>query len=75
MTIKDWEILTFTLCDGFVNTWTDDDETPVLFATKDEAAHELKRHLADLLDAWTRGEIQDEPNKGDYQINQKENKQ
>jgi hypothetical protein len=40
-----YEIQTFTLCDGFVNTWLDNDDQPVTFATLAEARSEL----ADLL--------------------------
>ena len=43
-----YEIQTFTLCDGWVNTWTDNDELPVTFETLDEAENELKDYLEDL---------------------------
>jgi hypothetical protein len=41
-----YEIQHSTLCEGWVNTWTDDGE-PTVFATKAEAARELGEFLED----------------------------
>jgi|GEM_PF-1686717 len=40
-----WEVQHSTLCDGWVNTWTDDDETPVTYASKSEAEQAFKEYL------------------------------
>lgn len=50
--IKIFEIQTYTLCDGWVNTWTisENGETPVseTFATREEAQTELEDFLSDI---------------------------
>tara|TARA_R110000822_G_scaffold154041_1_gene293500 strand:- start:707 stop:1123 length:417 start_codon:yes stop_codon:yes gene_type:complete len=66
--MKRYEVQTFTLCDGFVNTWSDDDETPVTFDTEVEAQAELAEHLEDLEDAFKRGDLSDTPDPDDYQV-------
>ena len=35
-----YEVQTYTLCDGFINTWSDDDEGPVQFDTQAQAQAE-----------------------------------
>lgn len=40
-----YEIQTYTFCDGFVNTWTDDDENPITFETREQAQLELDMYL------------------------------
>jgi hypothetical protein len=66
--MKRYEVQTFTLCDGFVNTWSDNDDTPVTFETKAEAEAELAAHLEDLEDAFKHGDLSDTPNPDDYQV-------
>ena len=66
--MKHYEIQTFTLCDGFVNTWTYDDKAPVTFATYAEAERELQEFLDELTDAFVCGNIEDAPEADDYQI-------
>lgn len=43
-----YAIETHTFCDGWVNTWTDDDEKPVVFDTLQEAQDELSTYLCGL---------------------------
>lgn len=62
-----YEIQTFTLCDGFFNTWTEDDK-PLTFKTRSNAELELKIHLQEMREAWELNEIDDEPNPEDYRI-------
>lgn len=62
-----YEIQTFTLCDGFVNTWTEDDK-PLTFKTRSDAELELKIHLQEMREAWELNEIDDEPNPENYLI-------
>lgn len=62
-----YEIQTFTLCDGFVNTWNENDK-PLTFKTRSDAELELKIHLQDMREAWECNEIEDEPNPEDYRI-------
>ena len=42
-----YELQHFTLCDGWVNTITDDTENPVLFDSREEAQAELDCMLHD----------------------------
>lgn len=62
-----YEIQTFTLCDGFVNTWNEDGK-PLTFKTRSDAELELKIHLQDMRESWECNEIEDEPNPEDYRI-------
>lgn len=63
-----YAIETFTFCDGFVNTWTDDDQNPVTFDTKLQAEIELHEFLSDSIEAFTRGEIDAPYLESDYRI-------
>ena len=40
-----YEIQTHTFCDGFVNMWSDDNEDPIMFDTKEQAQIELVLYL------------------------------
>jgi len=68
--MKQYEIKTFTLCDGWVNTWMYEDETPVLFDTYSQAEFELKLHLQELVEAWENGDIEDAPDPDDFLIDE-----
>ena len=68
--MKKYEIKTFTLCDGWINTWMYDDTEPVQFDTYSEAEFELKLHLQELREAWEDGNMEDEPNPEDFMIDQ-----
>lgn len=52
-----YEILTYTLCDGFINTWTDDDGDSVVFDTLAEAEKELAEYVHDLEMAYAEGDL------------------
>ena len=43
-----YEVQIYTLCDGFINAWSDDDEGPVQFDTQAQAQAALEEHLQDL---------------------------
>lgn len=47
-----YEIQTFTLCDGWINTWfiieDDNTQTPETFATETEAQHALDEFLDEI---------------------------
>ena len=43
-----YQIEHFTLCDGWINTSTDDNGEPVLFDTLQDAQSELESHWSDL---------------------------
>ena len=66
--MKRYEVQTFTFCDGFVNTWSDNDDTPVTFEIEAEAEAELAEHLEDLEDAFKHGDLSDAPDPDDYQV-------
>jgi hypothetical protein len=65
------EIQTFTLADGWTNTWTYEDDDGVarreFFATTDEAEAALAEHLDDLREAYWEGQIADYDH-NDYRI-------
>ena len=63
-----YQIETFTLCDGWVNTWQDDNGTPVLFTTQSAAAAELKEFLEDTKDAFKCGHLDSPYDSSDYRI-------
>ncbi|MBI1384720.1 MAG: hypothetical protein GC150_07415 [Rhizobiales bacterium] len=44
-----WEVQTFTLCDGWINTWFVDDE-PERFATRRAAQTALDEFLTEIAD-------------------------
>ncbi len=44
-----YEVLTYTICDGWINCWSEDDK-PQTFATRKEAMTELEEHIQDMLD-------------------------
>ena len=58
----------FTLCDGWVNTWSDEKGNPSLFDSQEEAFTELVAFLADMKAAYTRGDMVDYPSIEDYRI-------
>lgn len=43
-----YEIRTLTMCDGYINMWSDDDDNPIVFNTEAEARGELAQYLRDL---------------------------
>lgn len=67
-----WEVQTYTLCDGWVNCWTvsegNEDPKPHVFATRDEAAKELREYVADCHLAHEAGDMADVPCFEDHQI-------
>jgi hypothetical protein len=42
-----FEVQTYTLCDGWVNCWTDESEEPLTFATEGEAYLEIAEIVND----------------------------
>ena len=63
-----FEIQTYTLCDGWVNTWTDGDEEPATFNSKLEAETALNDYLDDINDAVKSGDMIDGYNKAGFRI-------
>jgi hypothetical protein len=62
-----YQIEHFTLCDGWVNTWRDDSDAPVTFASYDEALKELNAYYKELNEDVQNGFI--EPyNMSDFRI-------
>jgi len=52
-------IETNTFCDGWVNTWTDDNEKPIVFDTMQEAQEALNIYLFELSVDCDLGNIED----------------
>jgi hypothetical protein len=63
-----YAIETRTFCDGWVNTWTDNDESPVMFDTHEQAQQELNEFLSDAVEAFVSGNINDPYLRKDYRI-------
>ena len=62
-----YQIEHFTLCDGWVNTWRDDSDAPVTFASYDEALKALNNHYNELTEDVESGFIE-RYNMSDYRI-------
>jgi len=62
-----YQIETFTICDGWVNTWRDDSATPVTFASYDQALKELNEYFNELRESAESGFIEDY-NMSDFRI-------
>lgn len=67
-----FEVQTYTICDGWVNTWheydDDNNEVPILFDTFEEALLELDNYIDDYQDAYEAGDIADAGNRDNYRI-------
>jgi len=62
-----YQIEHFTICDGWCNTWRDDTDAPVTFASYDEALKALNNHYDELREEVESGFI--EPyNLSDFRI-------
>jgi len=53
-----YEVQTYTLADGWMNCWQDDDGNPVLFPTLAEAQEELADYRQDCEEAVACGDMQ-----------------
>ncbi len=62
-----YQIEHFTLCDGWVNTWRDDTDAPVTFASYDEALKALNNHYNELTEDVESGFIE-RYNMSDFRI-------
>ena len=63
-----YQVQTYTLCDGWVNIWTDSlDDTLVTFATREAAQAELDEYLSEAAYAVKAGYLEDF-NPEDYRI-------
>ena len=62
-----YQIEHFTLCDGWVNTWRDDTDAPVTFASYDKALKALNNHYDELREDVQNGFI-DDYNMSDFRI-------
>ena len=53
-----YQIETFTICDGWGNSWRDDSATPVTFASYDKALKALNNHYDELTEDVESGFIE-----------------
>lgn len=53
-----FEVQTYTLCDGWVNTWSDDNEDPITFATLEQAQGALRDYLEDIQSEVVAGNLE-----------------
>lgn len=67
-----WEVKTFTLCEGWVNTWTvckhGQEPAPETFETREEAEAALADFLQDIAYAAARGDIEEPEDPANYAI-------
>lgn len=67
-----WEVQTFTICEGWINTWTvckhGQEPTAQTFATREEAEAALAEFLDDLAFAASRGDIEEPEDPANYAI-------
>ena len=67
-----YEIQTFTLCDGWVNTWTNydenDNEIPSTYDTYSHAQSDLHAYLKDELREYQSGNIDSPSDVDDFRI-------
>ena len=54
-----YEIQTYTLCDGYVNTWLNCDDKPIQYATRKQALSDLRDYFADCQGAVDDGFLDD----------------
>ena len=57
-----------TCCQGWVNTWTTDDDVPETFATREEAQAALDDFLAEVKQAFDDGDISGEYEPDEFRI-------
>ena len=57
-----------TILDGWVNTWTNNDQSPVVFDTFEQAQVELEEYLLDVQAAFENGDIDTPYPREDYRI-------
>ena len=62
-----FEVQEYTLCDGWVNTWSDD-EGATTFNSEAEAQAELDWFLHDILQEVEAGNMADVPDKNTFRI-------
>ena len=67
-----YEVQEFTLCGGWTNTWSSEDEsgnsTPSVFDSKVDAESELDWFLQEMLEAVEEGNMEDVPDREDFRI-------
>ena len=63
-----YEVQEYTLFDGWINTWSDEDGVPSTFITEHEAFAELFAFMADMKSAYIRGDVVDVPSMEDFRI-------
>jgi hypothetical protein len=62
-----YEVQHNTICDGWVNTWTDDG-APTVFDSKAEANAELDSFLDDTLDDFRNGYLDEPYNRSEFRV-------
>ena len=66
-----FEVQHYTLCDGWINTWTDiidGKDVPSVFNSFDEALACLDEFLTDTLDGFVDGNLSDSYDRNDFRI-------
>ena len=63
-----WEVQHSTFCDGWVNTWTDDDETPVTYSSKSEAELAFKDYIEEQHRAVDNGDMDEKYDPADFRV-------
>lgn len=67
--IEHWEIQENTICDGWVNTWTDcETGKPLTFRSCIQAEQELREFLTDTQEAANMGDLVTEYSRDEFRI-------
>jgi hypothetical protein len=56
---KLYEVQTYTLCDGYINTWLDSNDKPIRYRTQREALRDLRNYITDCEAAVEDGALDD----------------
>lgn len=64
-----FEIQHYTLCDGWINTWSDGETgEPTMFDSFEDAVEELDQFLLDEEEAYFNGYIEDKYQRSEFRI-------
>jgi hypothetical protein len=63
-----YEVQEYTLFDGWINTWTDENAKPSYFETKENAQSQLDWFLNECLLEVDAGNMEDVPSREDFRI-------
>ena len=63
-----YQVEHFTLCDGWINCWTDANGDPITYDSLESAQSELKDYLEDTIEAALAGDLAEPYSAEDFRI-------